>query len=160
MLLAFVLDPLWRSIGGPHANSGEASLQPTLGPGSPAHILPLGVGQHIFGRLRQDIRNVPLARPTARSNRPDQLDVDRVHLEVTRDTNGPGQPACREPLTERCAETVTGIRQYTAEANSGCYHAIDLSQRDLWLGPRCAILDGNTGALQTRRIARPVPVGN
>ena len=92
---------------------------------------------------------------TPSRNWPDQLDPDRVHLEVSSDTNGPGKPACREPLTERCAEAVTGIRQYTAEANSGCDHAIDLSQRDLWLGPRYAILDGNTGALQTRRIARP-----
>ena len=89
-------------------------------------------------------------------NRPDQLDPDRVHLEVTRDANGPGNATCREPLTERRAEAVTGIRQHTAEANTGCDHAIDLSQRDLWLGPCCAMLDRNTGTLQTRRIARPV----
>ncbi len=142
-------------LGGPHANRGEASFQPTLGPVSPTHILPLGIGQHVFGRPRQDIRNVPLAGTTPSSNRPDQFYPDRIHLEVTRDANGPGKAACRKPLTEWRAEAVTGIRQYTAEANSGCYHAIDLSQRDLWLGPRCAILDGNTGALQTRRIARP-----
>ncbi len=54
MLLAHVLDPLWPPIGGPHANGGEARFQPTLGPVSPAHILPLGVGQHVFGRPRQE----------------------------------------------------------------------------------------------------------
>jgi len=42
MLLAQILDPLRWSIGGPHAHRGE----------------------HVFGRPRQDIRNVPLARPT------------------------------------------------------------------------------------------------
>src|SRR4249919_1123742 len=31
----------------PHANRGEARFQPTLGPVSPTHILPLGVGQHV-----------------------------------------------------------------------------------------------------------------
>jgi SRSO17 transposase len=30
-LLAHVLDPLWRSISGPHANRGEASFQSALG---------------------------------------------------------------------------------------------------------------------------------
>ena len=87
------------------------------------------------------------------------LTADRIHLQMTRDTNGPGKATCREPLTERRAEAVTGIRQHTAEANTGCDHAINLSQRDLWLGPRCAMLDWNTGTLQTRRIARPT-LGN
>jgi hypothetical protein len=61
VLLTHVLDPLRRSIGGPHAKRGEASFQPTLGAVSPTHILPLGIGQHVFGRPRQDVRNVPLA---------------------------------------------------------------------------------------------------
>jgi len=38
MLLAHVLDPLRWSIGRPHANSGEASLQPILGAVSPTHL--------------------------------------------------------------------------------------------------------------------------
>src|SRR5471032_3056156 len=100
MLLAHILDPLRWSIGGPYANRGEASFQPALGAVSPAHILPLGIGQHVFGRPRQDIRNVPLARPTPAGNRPDQLYPHRINLQVTGDTNGPGQAACREPLTE------------------------------------------------------------
>src|SRR5712671_5488373 len=143
MLLAHVLDPLRWSIGGPHANSGEASFQPTLGAVSPTHILPLGIGQHIFGRPRQNIRNVPLAGTAPTGDRPDQFNPDRINLQVTRDTDGPGQAACRELLTERRAEAVTGIRQHTAEAHTGCHHAIDLRQGDLWLGPRCAVLDGN-----------------
>jgi hypothetical protein len=64
MLLAQILDPLRWSIGGPHANRGEASFSRPLVPFRQPHILPLGIGQHVFGRPRQDIRNVPLARPT------------------------------------------------------------------------------------------------
>jgi hypothetical protein len=126
MLLAHVFDPLRWSIGGPHANRGEASFQPALGAVSPTHILPLGVGQHIFGRPRQNIGNVPLAGTAPTGNRPDQLNPDRVNLQVTRDTDGPRQAACRKPLAERRAEAVTGIRQHTAEAHTGGHHAIDL----------------------------------
>jgi hypothetical protein len=39
-LLAIVLDPLRRSICGPHANRGEASFKPTLDAVSPTHIFP------------------------------------------------------------------------------------------------------------------------
>ena len=98
VLLAFVLDPLRRSVCDPHPNCGETSFQPTLGPVSPTHILPFGVGQRVFGRARQDIRNVPLARAPPIGNRPDQLYPDRIHLKVTRDTNSPSNATCREPL--------------------------------------------------------------
>src|ERR1700682_5809155 len=93
VLLALVLDTLRRSICGPHANGGETSFQPTLGTVSPTHVSPLDVGQHVFGRPRQDIRNVPLARAPPIGNRPDQLYPDRIHLKVTRDANGPGNAA-------------------------------------------------------------------
>ncbi len=155
VLLAHVLDPLRWSIGGPHANSGEASFQPTLGPVSPTYILPLGIGQHVFGRPRQDIRNVPFAGTAPAGNRPDQFYPDRINLQVTGDPDGPGQAAAREPLTERRAKAVTGIRQDTAKAHTGCHHAIDLRQGDLWLGPRRAIFGWNARTLQTHRIARP-----
>lgn len=65
------------------------------------------------------------------------------------------RPRGRETLTERRAEPVTGIRQHTAEADTGCEHAINFSQRDLRLGSRGAMLDGNARTLQARRIARP-----
>src|SRR5271154_1948532 len=159
MLLALVLDPLRRSISSPHANRGEASFQPTLGPVSPTYILPLGIGQHVFGRRRQYIGNVPLAGTTSTGDRPDQFNSNRINLLVTRDTDGPGQAACREPLTERRAEAITGIRQHTAKTHTGCHDAINLRQGDLWLGPRYAVLDGNARSLQTHRIARPT-LGN
>src|SRR6478735_2942390 len=115
MLLALVLDTLGWSIGDPHPNGGKTGFQSTLGPVSPTHILPLGIGQHVFGRRRQYIGNVPLAGTTSTGDRPDQFNPDRINLLVTRDTDGPGQAACREPLTERRAETVSSICQHTAE---------------------------------------------
>ena len=97
MLLALVLDPLRRSISGPHANRGEASFQPALGPVSPTHIFPLGIGQHVFGRHRQYIGNLPLAGTTPTGNRPDQLYPDRINLLVTRDTDGQAKPRVASP---------------------------------------------------------------
>lgn len=32
--------------------------------------------------------------------------VYRIHIEVTRDANGPDQPACRETLSKRCARPI------------------------------------------------------
>src|ERR1700754_1108334 len=100
MLLAFVHDPLRRSIGGSHPDGGKASLEPALGPGSPTHSLPFGIGQHVCGRPRQDIRNVPLAGATSTGHRPDQIDADRVHLEMTWNAHRPGKSEAREPLSK------------------------------------------------------------
>ena len=50
MLLTFVSDPLWRSIGYADTDSSEAGFELTLCPGSPAHTSPLGIAQHGFGR--------------------------------------------------------------------------------------------------------------
>jgi hypothetical protein len=44
----------------------------------------------------------------------DQLQADRVHLEMTRDADRSGQLASREPLAERRVQPVTGVRQHTA----------------------------------------------
>jgi len=52
MLLALILDPLRWSIGGTDADSGKAGFEFAFRPGSPAHRLPLGIGQHVFGRHR------------------------------------------------------------------------------------------------------------
>jgi hypothetical protein len=49
MLLTLVPDPLWRSIGNPHADSGKASFELTFRTDSPADVLPLGMSQHVFG---------------------------------------------------------------------------------------------------------------
>src|SRR6516162_3025058 len=146
MLLALILDPLRRSVGDPYANGGKTRFQSTFGPVSPAHILPLGIGEHIFGCCRQDVRNVPLAWTPASSSRPDQLDVDRVHLQVTRDAARPCQPACRKPLSKRRTETVSCIRKHTTEAHARCHRAIDLGQSDLWLGSRHLVFDRYAGA--------------
>ena len=159
MLLAHVLDPLWWPIGGPHANGGKTCFQFALGPQPPTHIFPLGVSKHVFRRHRQQIRNMSLTGAPPTSYRKDQLHPRWIYFLTPQDTDCPNQPARRETLTEWRAETVSGICQHTAEANTGCDHAINLGQRDLWLGSRYAMLDWNTGTLHPRRIARPT-LGN
>src|SRR6266536_2209874 len=119
MLLTLVPYPLRRSVGCVHADRGKAGFQPALGPGSPAHILPLGIGQHVFGRDRYNIWDGPPTRTAPSSNWPDELHTDRVHLEMTGDADGPGKIASCEPLAEWRAEAVTGIRQHGTEANTG-----------------------------------------
>ena len=49
MLVTLVPDPLRWSIGNPHADSSEASLELSLRPSSPADGLPCGISQHVFG---------------------------------------------------------------------------------------------------------------
>src|SRR6476646_8449272 len=143
MLLTLVPDPLRRSVSDPHTDSGKASSELSFRTGSPANVLPLGIGQHVFGRHRENIWDVPPPGTAPRRNGPDQLHADRVRLEVTGDANGPGKAASREPLAERRTEPVTGIRQHTAEAHTGRNHAIDLSERDLRLCPCGSIFDRN-----------------
>ena len=81
--------------------------------------------------------------------------ADRVHLEVTRDTNGPGQTARRGSLPEWRAHPVTGICQHTAEADTGCDHVIDLGERYLRLRPCRSMFGRNASPLQTCSIACP-----
>src|SRR5947208_9766927 len=64
---------------------------------------------------------MPPSRAAPLGNGPDELHADRVYLEVTRDADGPGKLASREPLAKRRAQPVTGVRQHTAEAHTGRY---------------------------------------
>src|SRR5881396_2757563 len=57
---------------------------------------------------------MPPSRAAPLGNGPDELHADRVYLEVTRDADGPGKLASREPLAKRRAQPVTGVRQHTA----------------------------------------------
>jgi len=52
MLLTLVPDPLRWSVGDPHADGGKAGFELAFRPGSPAHRLPLGIGEHVFGWYR------------------------------------------------------------------------------------------------------------
>src|ERR1700724_1368537 len=52
MLLALVPDPLRWSVGDPHADRSEPSLELSLRAGAPADGAPFGIGQHVFGRYR------------------------------------------------------------------------------------------------------------
>ena len=57
-----------------------------------------------------EIWNLPLTGTTALGNRTDHPHIGRVHLEVPRNTDCPGKFASCEPLTERRAQPITGIR--------------------------------------------------
>jgi hypothetical protein len=52
MLLAFVPDPLWWSVGDPHPDSSETSLELSFRAIAPTDGAPFGVGQHVFSRYR------------------------------------------------------------------------------------------------------------
>src|SRR6266567_2657313 len=93
MLLAFVSDPLRRSIRNAHAQSGKAGLQLTFRAVPPGHSLPFGLGQHVFGGHRQVIRDRPLTRAATAGNRPDELHTHGVDLEVTASTQPKRTPA-------------------------------------------------------------------
>src|ERR1700724_840974 len=62
---------------------------------------------------------MPLTRPTTLGNRPDHLHIGRVDLEVARNTDGPGKFANREPVAERRAQPIPGIRQDAAKTHTG-----------------------------------------
>src|SRR5258708_2694492 len=63
------------------------------------------------GPSQASIQNVPLAETAPSSNWPDQLAPDRIHREVTGDTNGPNKSACREPCRNGA------LRPYRASAS-------------------------------------------
>src|SRR6201990_1247874 len=99
MLLTLIPDPLRRSVGNAHTDRGEARFELSFRASTPSDVLPLGIGQHVFSRDRQDIRNRALTRTAALGDWPDQLHVDRVHLEMARDANGASQATRAETST-------------------------------------------------------------
>src|SRR5438094_8955442 len=119
----------------------------------PSRAAPLGNGpdelhaDRVYLEVTRDAdgpgRDMPPSRAAPLGNGPDELHADRVYLEVTRDADGPGKLASREPLAKRRAQPVTGVRQHTAEAHTGCYHTVDLGQGDLRLRSCHSIFDRN-----------------
>lgn len=55
-----------------------------------------------------------LRETPAHRNRPDKLDADLVHIEVTREANGLRQPACRDSVSK--TEAIFRVRQHTTKA--------------------------------------------
>src|SRR6266481_6751782 len=128
MLLTLVPDPLRWSVGDPHADSSKTSLELSFRSGAPSDVPPSGICQHLFSRHREDVRNVPLTGTAASGYRPDHLHIGRVHLEVPRDTDCSGKFASCEPLAERRAQPITGIRQHAAKAHTSRHDTIDLAK--------------------------------
>src|SRR6266481_8411255 len=152
MLLTLVPDPLRWSVGDPHADSSKTSLELSFRSGAPSDVPPSGICQHLFSRHREDVRNVPLTGTAASGNRPDHLHIGRVHLEVPRDTDCPGKFASCEPLAERRAQPITGIRQHAAKAHTGRDGTIDLRQSHLRFCSCRSIFGRNTRSLQPGRL--------
>jgi hypothetical protein len=82
-----------------------------------------------------------LARPAPAGHREEELHVGRVDLLTTRDADRPGEAAGRQSLAERRTEAVSGIGEYTAEADTGSDEAVDLGERDLRFRSSDAMLD-------------------
>src|SRR5262249_2117508 len=128
----------------------KTSLELSFRARAPTDGAPFDIGQHVLGRYRQNVWDVPLTGTTALGNRPDHPHLGRVNLEMPRNADRPRQFASREPLTERRAKPIPGVRQHAAEANTGRDRAIDLRQGYLRLRPRRSIFGRNTRSLQPR----------
>ena len=146
MLLAFIVDTLGRAIGGAHPHGGEARFQSTLGPMAPTDRPPPGLGQHLFGRRRQDVWNGVLPRTAATGNEKDKLRIDRIGLLMTGDSDRPGKTASREGLAEGSAQPIAGIGQHTAKAHTSRNHPIKFRQCDLRFGSDRTVLRRNSRA--------------
>jgi hypothetical protein len=81
-------------------------------------------------------------------NWPDHRHTDRIHFEVTRNADRPGNVASCKPLAQRRTQPVTGIRQHAAKAYANCDHAINLSERDLRLGLCLSVFGRSNFALK------------
>src|SRR5262249_57752012 len=147
MLLALVPDSLRRPVGDADTDRGKAGLQLSFGSGSPAHRSPVGIRQHVFRWYRQDIGDVAPSGAASSSLGKDELHVRRIDFLMPRNTDRPGQPASCEPLAERRAQAVTGIRHDAAKTHTRRHHAVDLGQGDLGLGAGCLITRRYAGAL-------------
>src|SRR6516225_5248770 len=156
MLLTLVSNPLRRPIGDPHANSSKASLELSFRTGAPTDGMPSGMGQHVFRRYRENIRDVPLSGTTALGNRPDHLQLSRVDLEVPRNPDGTGQLACCESLAEWSAHPIAGVREHAAKPYTGRDGTLNLRQSQLRLRACRSIFGRNTCAFQPSPIARPL----
>src|SRR5262249_51660579 len=87
-------------------------------------------------------RSTPLTRTTAPCDWTDHPYIGRIHLEAPRNTDCPSKLASCEPLTERRAQPITGIRQHAAKAHVSLafssnpvaslpgYERLDVKKRD------------------------------
>src|SRR6266705_2120435 len=137
MLLAFVSDPLRRSIRNAHAQSGKAGLQLTFRAVPPGHSLPFGLGQHVFGGHRQVIRDRPLTRAATAGNRPDELHTHGVDLEVTGDADRPGEATRRSAGTPARAKRSGSLTQLSGRKSrnatvTGTSPRASVSDTNVW----------------------------
>src|SRR3954451_20017626 len=106
MLLTLVPDPLRGAVGRTHTDSSKTSVELSFRATTPTDVPPLGIGQHVFGRYRQNVRNRAHTRTAAPGAGPDQLRPAGIRLKTRRDANATGITARRAPLPEWRAQLV------------------------------------------------------
>jgi hypothetical protein len=119
VLAAQGVDALRRPVSDPYPQSGKASRQTPLRAATPGERAPCCACQHYLCREGLAVRDVPLSRATAASNREDQRDIDRIDLLMARDADSPMQATFTECVPECCAQAIAGISQHTSEAHAG-----------------------------------------
>src|SRR5271170_6775022 len=116
VLHALLMDALWRTIGDPHTHGGKRGRQSPFGSFTPGHASPLRLGEPVFGRRGELIRDVALAWPPASRDRKNEPDIARIDFLQLRDSDRPLQAACIEPLAERRGKAVSSIRKNRRKA--------------------------------------------
>jgi len=116
--------------------AAKRALRGPLVPRRQETLAPSRFGQHRLGGGGELVGDLVLPRPAAPGDGEDERDIGRVDLLVLRDAHGPGEAASAEALSERCGQTIAGVRQHQAEAHAQRRDAIDLLEGDLRLGAR------------------------
>src|SRR5258707_12986370 len=93
MLRPHVADTLYRTIGNPHADGGEACRGTPLGAVSPADVTPACGLQHRLGRNGLAVGDVALARSAGTGDGKDHRHIGRVDLLPGGDADRPPQRA-------------------------------------------------------------------
>jgi len=139
VLLSLVPDPLGRSIGDAHTNSGEAGFQRPFRSPAPTHLPPFRFSQHGFSMDGRAVGHMPLTRPTPPRNREYEFDRARIDLLMARNADRPSEPTRAQSLTEGRRETIARIGENGAEGEARRDCAINFGKCDLGLRARFSI---------------------
>ncbi len=93
-----------------------------------------GVFEHRVRGQGFDVRDMPHPWATAPCDREDQSHIGRIDLLMAGDAHRPAKATRTQCLPERSRQPVTRIGQHKAKAHPDSDDAIDLLNRDLWLG--------------------------
>jgi hypothetical protein len=154
VLSAHIEDPLRRPVCDTHANSGEACREYAFGAAPPTDLTPWCSLKHHLRRTRGYVGYRILSRAPAIGDGKYHADIGGVNLLFERDANSPGEAALAQTC-RKCAERPYLASARTQPKRTARANPVDLSERDLGLGPIRPQLLWNPGAIQADRIARP-----